>query len=205
MRLDKISPEFAGRVRLVERAFPLEVYGGGPPNRKELEAEWWLAALQEPEAKFAPYTNPNWPQTTLPAFEAVWCARQLDEAAARKLDLRIRRAFFAESQDLGRRDLYPALARELGLDMPAFTRLFESDQPRAAVLAEGRTGKEQFRVRGTPTLMLKDGTRLRHPIAFPEMKEERIVAVRPLPCSGEGCYAATRALFEQALQKGPLG
>jgi hypothetical protein len=31
---------------LLDRAFPLEVCGGGPPDRRELELEIWLAALQ---------------------------------------------------------------------------------------------------------------------------------------------------------------
>jgi protein-disulfide isomerase-like protein with CxxC motif len=115
------------------------------------------------------------------------------------LDLRIRTAFFAESADLGRRDLYPGLAGEVGLEVPAFTRLFESERPRAAVLEEGRLGKEQYGVRGTPTVMLSSGKRLRHPIAFPAMRDDLVTAVQPLPCCGEGCYAATRALFEQAL------
>jgi hypothetical protein len=199
VRLNKIAPEYAGRVRLVERPFPLEIYGGGPPNKKELDQEWWLAALQEPAAVFQPYNNPNWPTTTLPAFEAVWCARQQDAAAAHRLDLRIRRAFFAESIDIGRRDIYGDFTRELGLEMPAFTRLFESERPRLAVLEEGRLGKEQYHVRGTPTMMLSSGARLRHPIAFPSMREDRIVSVQPLPCCGEGCYQATRALFEKAL------
>ncbi len=201
MRLDKIAPEYAGRVRVVERPFPLEVYGGGPPDRKVLSQEWWLAALQEPAALFRPYTNPEWPATTLPAFEAVWCAKQQDETTAHALDLRIRRAFFAESANIGRREIYADLAREVGLEMPAFNRLFESDQPRAAVLEEGRLGKEQYRVRGTPTLMLSSGKRLRHPIAYPDMPGDVIISVAPLPCCGEGCYQATRALFDQALEK----
>jgi predicted DsbA family dithiol-disulfide isomerase len=202
VRMDKIAPEYQGRVRLVERAFPLEVFGGGPPNKQELDQEWWLAAIQEPAALFQPYTNPEWPSTTLPAFDAMWCARQQDETAAHALDLRIRRAFFAESANLGRPQLYGDLAREVGLEMPAFNRLFESDQPRAAVLEEGRLGKEQYRVRGTPTVMLPDGARLRHPIAFASMKDDRIVSVKPLPCHGEGCYDATRQLFEKALAPG---
>ncbi len=201
MRLDKIAPEYAGRVRVIERPFPLEVYGGGPPDRKVLSQEWWLAALQEPAALFRPYTNPEWPATTLPAFEAVWCAKQQDETAAHVLDLRIRRAFFAESVNIGRREIYGDLAREVGLEMPAFNRLFESDQPRAAVLEEGRLGKEQYRVRGTPPLMLSSGKRLRHPIAYPDMPGDVIASVPALPCCGEGCYQATRALFDQALDK----
>ncbi len=199
MRLDKIAPEYAGRVRLVERAFPLEVYGSGPPDKQVLEQEWWLAALQEPEAAFQPYDNPDWPITTLPAFEAVFCARQQDEAAARKLDLRIRWAFFAESTNIGRRELYADLAREAGLEIGPFMKLFQGDRPRLAVREDGRVGKERYGVRGTPTLMDGNGKRLRHPIAFPSLRHEKIVSVQPLPCSGEACYDATRALFEQAL------
>jgi predicted DsbA family dithiol-disulfide isomerase len=199
VRLDKIAPEYAGRVRLVTRPFPLEVYGGGPPDRKTLDQEWWLAALQEPAAIFRPYANPAWPATTLPAFEAVWCARQQDEAAANTLDLRIRRAFFAESTNISQREIYQDLAREVGLEMPTFNRMFESDQPRMAILEVGRLGKEEYRVRGTPTLMLSNGQRLNQPIAFPSMQNDQIVSVAPLPCCGESCYQATRALFDRAL------
>lgn len=198
-RLEKIAREFHGQVRLVVRAFPLEIYGGGPPNKRELDQEWWLAALQEPAAAFGPYQNADWPTTTLPAFEAVWCAQQQDEASARKLDLRIREAFFAQSADLGRRDIYRELAREVGLEVASFDHLFASSQPREAVLAEGRLGKEQFQVSSTPTLMLSSGKRLDQPIAYPHSENDQIVSVEPLPCCGESCYDATRALFQQAL------
>ncbi len=200
MRLEKIAPEYMGRVRLVERPFPLEIYGSGPPDRQVLDQEWWLAALQEHAAVFRPYTNPEWPTTTMPAFEAVWCARQQDERIAQALGLRIRRAFFAESINISRRDIYSELAREVGLEMPVFNRMFESDQPRISVLEEGRLGKEQYRVRGTPTIMLSSGQRLRHPIAYPAMQNDRIVSVAPLPCAEEDCYQATRALFDQVIE-----
>ncbi len=199
MRLHKIAPEYRGRVRLVERAFPLEVYGGGPPNRKELEQEIWLAALQEPEAAFKPFGD-NWPTTTLPAFEAAWAAFQQGEAAGHDLNLRIRQAFFAEGRNIGRRNVMMALAREAGLDMDQFTRDFESSQAREAVLEEGRLGKEKYGVSGTPTLMLSDGTRLEQPMAEPQMQDGRVVFVGRLPCCGEECYAATRELFEEALK-----
>jgi hypothetical protein len=70
------------------------------------------------------------------------------------------------------------------------------------VLKECRSGKERYRVRGTPTLMLPDGTRLKHPIAFPAIKERKVVGIKPLPCCGEGCLDATRSLFEEALRRG---
>lgn len=201
VRLHKIVPEYAGRVRLVERAFPLEVYGGGPPNRQELELEIWLAALQEPAALFKPF-GAEWPTTTLPAFEAAWCAFQQGESVGRDFDLRIRRAFFAEARNIGQREVMLELAREAGLDMDRFTRQFASGEARVAVVEEGRLGQEQYGVRGTPTLMLSDGTRFRHPMAYPNIQNNQIVAVGRLPCCGEGCYQVIRDIFEDASQRG---
>jgi hypothetical protein len=51
--------------------------------------------------------------------------------------------------------------------------------------------------------MLGDGTRLRAPIAFARMRERKVVGVQALPCYGEACLEATRALFEQALHHAP--
>ena len=87
--------------------------------------------------------------------------------------------------------------------MDHFTRLFNSDEARTAVLEEGRLGKEIYKVRGTPTVMLADGKKLRHPLAYPNIKNGKILSVGKLPCCGEGCYDATRALFEQALKHEP--
>jgi hypothetical protein len=84
--------------------------------------------------------------------------------------------------------------------MQEFVRTFDSGVARVNVLEERRVGQEQYRVRGTPTLMLADGTRLRPPMAFPVMRERKVVAVGKLSCCGEGCLDATRALVEQALQ-----
>lgn len=198
MRLQKIAPEYESRVRVVDKAFPLEIYGGGPPDRHELELEIWLAALQEPAATFKPFSD-DFPITTLPAFDAAWCAFQQGESIGRDFDLRIRRAFFAEGRNIGKREVMFDLAREANLDMDDFTRRFNSDEPRAAVLAEGKLGKEKFGVRGTPTVMLSDGTKLRHKMSYPNIQNGKIVSVGKLPCCGEGCYEATRELFEKAL------
>lgn len=197
MRLHKIAPEYEGRVRLVSRPFALEVYGGGPANRQEIEQEMWLAALQEPEATFKPFGD-EWPATTLPAFEAGWAALQQGEKIGRDFDLRIRQAFFAEGRNIGRREVMLDLAREAGLDMARFSHDFDSGKAREAVLAEGRLGKEKYGVHETPTIMLGDGTLLKHPMALPQTQDNRVVAVGRLPCCGDGCYAATRDLFEMA-------
>jgi predicted DsbA family dithiol-disulfide isomerase len=199
VRLHKIMPEYQGRVKVRQRAFPLEVFGGGPPNRKELELEIWLAALQEPEAVFKPF-KADWPSTTLPAFEAAWCAFQQGEAIGHDFDLRIRKAFFAEGRNIGKREVMLELAREEGVDMDHFTRLFNSDEARHAVLEEGRVGQEIYKVRSTPTVMLPNGKKLRHPIAYPNIQNDTILSVGKLPCCGEGCYETTRALFERSFE-----
>lgn len=199
MRLHQIAPEYEGRVRVRVRPFPLELLGGEAAPRDILEQEWWLAALQEPQAPFARYPGDDWPITTVPAFEAVWAAARQGETAAEQLDLRIRRAFFSEGRNIGRRDVLVELARDLVLDAQAFERAFAHPDAHAAVVAEAREGRQRFQVRRTPTLMLGDGMHLPASIALPTIQRRKIVAVAPLPCSGEGCLDQTRALFEQAL------
>ncbi len=192
-------PEYEGRVRVRERAFPLEVFTNEPPCRDELEVEKWLAALQEPLAQFRPYDSDDYPTTTLPAFDAAWCAFQQGERAGHDYDLRLRRAFFYESRNIARRNVLIEIATEASLDLPVFTRLLDSGVARSHVLEEGQLGKDHYRVHGTPTLMLADGTKLRHPLAYPNMVNGKITRVGTLPCHGEGCLELTRGFFEKAL------
>lgn len=201
VRLHRIQSEYEGRVHFRVRHFPLELLRGEAPPRDILEQEWWLAALQEPDARFRPYPNDDWPATTLPAFDAAWAASRQGAAVGMDFDLRIRRAFFGEGRNIGRRDVLFAIAREAGLDARAFERDFADPAARAAVLEESRIGREQFHVHGTPTLMLRDGTRLHLPIAFPTIRNRKIVAVPPIPpCVADGCLEATRMLFAHALE-----
>jgi predicted DsbA family dithiol-disulfide isomerase len=199
VRLQTVMPEFQGRATLRIRPFPLELIDGESAPRDILEQEWWLAAIQEPAAAFAPYRGDDWPTTTLPAFEAAWCAARQGVQALADYDLRVRQAFFAEGRDIGRWDVLREIAEEAGLDRQRFDQDVAGGEARAAVVEEARIGRERYRVRGTPTLMLADGTKLRHPIAYPRMEERQVVGVAALPCSGEGCLEATRAMIEQAL------
>ncbi|HEU5432796.1 MAG TPA: DsbA family protein [Thermomicrobiales bacterium] len=202
VRLHAVAPEYRGRVRLRLRPFPLELIDGSSAPRDILSQEWWLAAIQEPAAAFAPYRSADWPTTTMPAFEGAWCAeRQGDEAFA-EYDRRIRRAFFAESRNIGRRETVLAVAAAAGLDMPRFRRDFTGDDAREAVLAEARLGRERYHVEGTPTTMLPDDTQLPHALAEPDFDDRIVVGVSPLPCCGEACLESVRAMFEQALKQG---
>ena len=90
MRLHKVLSEYKDRVRLRIRPFPLGLEKRSVVPRDILEQEWWLAALQEPAAKFAPYEGDDWPATTLPAL------KQLGAPAAKaKLLLSIMTCGFA--------------------------------------------------------------------------------------------------------------
>jgi predicted DsbA family dithiol-disulfide isomerase len=198
VRLHRIGREYEDRVTLRTRFFPLELLHPGGPPRPLLEQEWWLAAIQEPAAAFAPYPDDDWPATTLPAFDAAWAARNQGQAIGMDYDLRVRRAFFGEGRNIGRPEVLFDIAREASLDMPRFERDVKSPEARAAVLEESRLGREQFRVRGTPTLTLADGTHLKLPIAYPRIRANRIIGIAPLQCVGEACSDEVRALFERA-------
>lgn len=202
MRLHRIGKEYEGRVTVLTRFFPLELLRPGGPPRPLLEQEWWLAAIQEPLAAFAPYPDSDWPTTTLPAFDAAWAARNQGHAIGMDYDLRVRRAFFGEGRNIGRPEVLLDIAREASLDLDRFQRDVGSQEARAAVLEESRIGREQFQVRGTPTLTLTDGTHLKLPIAFPRIRAHRIIGMAPLKCVGETCSAEMRAIFERALGGG---
>jgi len=201
VRLNAVLPEYAGRVRLRTRPFPLEV-GGEPAPRDILEQEWWLAALQEPAAEFAPYRGDDWPTTTLPAFHAARAAARQGEATGHDYDLRVRRAFFAQGRNIGRPEVLLELAREASLDLDRFTRDMDSGEAGAEVLAERQAGRDRYGVRGTPTLMLADGTKLPAPLAAPRLRNRRVVAIGRLPCYGDSCRDAVRALFNRAVTAG---
>src|SRR6266566_245619 len=83
--------------------------------------------------RLLPILGDDWPTTTLPAFEVAWCAAQQSEAAFLDLDLRIRRAFFAEGRNIGRREVLLELAQAVGLDVDRMAAELNSGLPREAV------------------------------------------------------------------------
>ena len=199
VRLRAVMPALAGRATLRIRPYPLELIDGYAAPRDVLAQEWWLAAIQEPLAAFAPHSGDDWPTTTMPAFEAAWCAARQGEEAFADFDLRVRRAFFAEGRNIGRPEVLREIAEETGLDLARFERDFTSGEARPAIVEEARLGREEYRVRGTPTLMLETGKKLRHPLSYPRMEEDKVIGVAPLPCCGEACLEATRTMIEEAL------
>src|SRR3989441_7130350 len=199
VRLHRVAKEYEGRVTFRTRPFPLELAHGEAAPRDILQQEWWLAAIQEPRAVFAPYRGDDWPTTTLPAFEAAWCAAQQGPVAAMEYDLRVRRAFFGEARNIGRPQGLLDLAREAEPDLTRFQAQWESGAARAAVLAEATLGRERYRVGRAPPLAPAGGRPLEVPIALPPLENRRIVGISKLPCVGAGGDEAGPSLFERAL------
>ncbi len=191
--------EYEGRVRVRTRAFPLELFGRQAAPHALLSEEWWLAAVQEPAAKFSAFEGDGWPTTTLPAFIAVRAVAETDERLAHEMDMRVRRAFFAESRDIGNNGVLLDIVRDLGGDVTHVERALTGDTVREEVKQEFELARSRYGVRGTPTLMLHDGTRLDMPMATPRIAGGRIVGVHHQTCLGDTCREATRTLFERAL------
>jgi predicted DsbA family dithiol-disulfide isomerase len=124
------------------RPFPLEAMGGEAAPRAVLEQEWWLAALQEPRAAFEPWHGDSWPTTTLPAFEVAWCAALQNDALSRNFDLRVRRAFFAESRDIGQPEVLCEIAQETDLDVGQLRWELKHGAARSALLEVARRWRD---------------------------------------------------------------
>ncbi len=114
--------------------------------------------------------------------------------------MRVRKAFFAESRNIGNNGVLLDIVRDMGGDGAYVERALTGDGVREKVKQEFELARSRYGG-GTPTLMLPDGTRLEMPMATPRIAGGRIIGVRRQTCLGDGCRDATRALFEQALAK----
>ncbi|MEB8336520.1 DsbA family oxidoreductase [Streptomyces endophyticus] len=104
----------ADRVLIDHRAFPLEMFNGGPSPRRGTDSEVGGIARIEPDAGWQMWRAEDWrfPSTSLFALEAVQLAKEQGLRASERLDLALRRAFWAHSRPVGSRSEVIAIARE---------------------------------------------------------------------------------------------
>ena len=67
---------------------------------------------------------------------------------------------------------------------------------RRAILKDARVGQERYWARGTPSILLSDGTMLRHAITYAHKRDSHVIGVMPLPCRGDECIESPQDLFE---------
>lgn len=199
VRIRSVTREYRGRVDVAFKALPLEWVNDRPTPRGILEAEWWIAALHEPAAKFAPYTAEAYPDSTLPAFEAAKCAGMQGKDEAYKYDLLLRQAFFGRSLNISDREVLVQLAQEAGLDTRRFEQDLESGQAAELVRADYEEGAAFLDPRGTPSFVLPDNTQMYNPAAATlKFEDGRIRDLTPMPCLGSGCTRYYQDIFDRA-------
>jgi hypothetical protein len=78
--------------------------------------------------------------STLLALEAVQAARTQSEAAAERLDLTLRQAYFVRSRCITMRHEVLSAARSCDLDVPSLEQTLDEGRARTAVLRQSREG-----------------------------------------------------------------
>ncbi|MER5217191.1 DsbA family protein [Streptomyces sp. NPDC002838] len=154
------------------RAFPLELFNSRPTPKEILDPEVAAVAEREPALGWTGWQAPpsTYPDTTLPAMEAVQAAKdprigglegsdQLDEA--------LRAAFYTESRCVSVHSELIAVARRCSLvDSDALDDALRSGTYRRALFTQWEVSATDA-VRGSPHLFLTDGTNYHNPgIAF---------------------------------------
>lgn len=155
----------SGVVHLDIRPFPLEVVNGTPTSREVLDAEIPVVRALDPDAGWQTWAGDEseFPDTMLPAMEAVEAAKLQGIEAAEALDFGLRHAFFAESRSISRSDEIAAVARRTaGVDEG---RLL-ADLMEGTSRADLDTHIEHIstsEVVGSPHFFLPDGTSALNP------------------------------------------
>lgn len=169
-RLHRMRAELGleDRVVLDHRAFPLEVFNDQPTPKNILDVEIPVAGALEPEARWQTWQAPvwQWPVTSLPAMEAVQAAKSVCSLqASDRLDRALRVAFFGESRCISMRHVILDVAGSvLGRDeADALREALDSGAARSGLLDQCETARTSSEVKGSPTVVLPDGTAVHNP------------------------------------------
>lgn len=205
-RLRKLREEYRGRIAIEHKSLSLEYINREDTPKALLESELPYLVREEPGIPYQPWQRPasEWPVTMWPAFEAVKCAQRQSLTLADDLDWAIRVAFFAESRCISLRHVLLELVQQVGLDMDRFTDDFDRGVTKYQVLQEAREGWERLHVEGSPTFVLPSGKQISN-VGLPEVTvdtnhPERVIAVTPASCQGQGCLDIFRQMFAEAQQ-----
>jgi hypothetical protein len=129
-------------IPIIPLAHALELRLKAPIPRRIVDAEIVLCAAAEPGFGWSPWFGPldEFPVSTLLALEAVQAARIQSEAAAERLDLELRQAFFVRSRCITMLNEVLSAARSCELDISALEQALEAGLTRSAVLRQSQEG-----------------------------------------------------------------
>jgi predicted DsbA family dithiol-disulfide isomerase len=153
-RLRQLRPE---GVRVEWASLPIEVVNRRGTPKDILDQEVELIQSIEPRLQITRWTKRDWewPVTILPAFEAVKCAEAQGDDQVWEYQWRVRQAFFRDSACISLRHVLLDLAKDQGIDI---SQDFDSGRLRQKVMQEGEQGWHLLKVRGSPSLVLPDGS-----------------------------------------------
>jgi predicted DsbA family dithiol-disulfide isomerase len=147
------------------RAFPLELINGRTTPRLVIDAEIAAVGALAPSFGWNIWQGDleTYPGTVLLALEAVQAAKAQSLRASEELDLGLRRAFFAESRNVGaRHDILEVAKGSEAVDVDALTQALDDGRARRAVIDQWHEA-ERGEVQGSPHVFLPDGTNAHNP------------------------------------------
>ena len=202
-RLDKVMPDFEGRLHLKWRAFPLEIINDRPAPRHIVDQEWPLIAVQEPLSPCRSWPHDEYLRTTLRAYQAYASAYEQDPEKARVYDLKIRRGFFYEGRRVDEDAVLCEMAEEAGLDASKVRADLGAGAYKEGVMDDYR---EAMRLRDeesmpmtSPTLIFPSGEAVFNPYASDKTIEGgKLTEVHAPPAYGEAVYAGYREILARA-------
>lgn len=154
-----------GQLWFDHRSFPLELFNHSVNERPGVDSEAAVVGALEPEAGWRLWQGADWtyPVTMLPALEAVQAAKNQSWHSAEKLDLALRRGFWADSRCISQRHVILDLAaRTDAVDVAELAAAIDTGSARAAVMAQFDAAR-YGRVICSPQVFLYDGTTIANP------------------------------------------
>lgn len=121
----------------------------------------WEAVAERSGQSFnlAALQRADWTYDTEPPARAVVTMRALSPESELGFFERVQRAFYAEAVDVVDEATYPDLVAPFEVDAAAFMALFDSDDMKAATLADFRQARE-LGINGFPAVVVRRGPEL---------------------------------------------
>lgn len=157
MRLRRLKQEYAERIKIEWRGFPLAPFEKQSRKVYPYAAEGWQAMADlEEGAEFTKWALPTYPVSSMPALEAARCAQLQGEEAALRFHLATMRAFFAQSRDISQGEELLSLAREAELDIEQFTADYQERSQREIVKADFSEAHHRYGITGIPAMVIDE-------------------------------------------------
>lgn len=148
------------------RLYPLEEVNQFPIPERFLAAEIPVVGQLAEELEWQVWQGePSaWPNTSMPANEAVHAAKAQSLRASEQLDTALRQALFRDSRPIALRHEILDVAKGCpDVDADALAEALDDGRARGPMLADSRRHREA--ITGSPHLFLADGSDVHHPDA----------------------------------------